>query len=539
MPTEIDLLRVNGLTLSFDDGAMKKDVLKQLSFSLLRGRVTALIGESGSGKSLTAQALLGMLPQEAHVSSGTILFEGEDIRTWSEHLLQSYRGGQVGIVFQDTFGTFDPLYRVGSHFQELYAVHAKLSKSKAKERALQLLGEMQFPDPDRVYRAYPHELSGGMRQRVQLGLALAPEPKLLIADEPTTALDMPIQADILRLISRWNRRTGASVLFITHDLGVVDEIADEVLVMQHGEIVESGSKLDIMTRPAHSHTKALLADYASLSAPNQASLAIGSGSIVKVRDVSKSYRAHHGWGKAKSQINAVRNASFQIGEAELLGLIGESGSGKSTLSRLLLQLDTPDSGSICWCSKTEPRRSVQWVHQDPLASFDPRWTVAQIVGEGLDYGCKLSQDETRARIKHALDSVGLGEEFAGTYPRQLSGGMRQRVALARASIVQPRLLILDEPFASLDMTQQRQMLALLRHMNERQGTAMLFITHDVRAAMLLCHRVMVMRQGEIIEQLPAALLPHSDHPYTKRLLAAIPGFAHSSNKKITKGVICT
>ncbi|MBN3522597.1 nickel ABC transporter ATP-binding protein NikE [Paenibacillus apiarius] len=529
MSAEIDLLRVNELSLSCG-GVLRRDVLKQLSFALSRGKVTALIGESGSGKSMTAQALLGLLPPEAHVRSGAILFEGEDIRMWPERRLQLYRGGQVGIVFQDTFGTFDPLYRVGSHFQELYAVHARLSKSEAKERALQLLGEMQFPDPDRVYRAYPHELSGGMRQRVQLALAIAPNPQLLIADEPTTALDMSVQADILRLITRWNRRTGASVLFITHDLGVVDEIADEVLVMQQGEIVESGSKQDIMTNPAHPHTANLIADYASLSAPNQAIVADGAVSIVEVRDVSKAFRVHRGWGRAGSKVRAVRNASFRIGDAELVGLIGESGSGKSTLSRLLLRLDDPDSGSICWSGITDPRRSVQWVHQDPLASFDPRWTVGRIVGEALDYACKLTKAESSARVKAALDSVGLSGELADIYPRQLSGGMRQRVALARASIVQPRLLVLDEPFASLDMTQQRQMLSLLRHMNETQGTAMLFITHDVRAAMTLCHRIMVMHQGELVEQLPAASLPHSGHPYTKRLLAAIPGFSQKANE---------
>lgn len=522
------LLEVRDLTLTLPSTAgIDDDILTQLSFTLPGRGVTALIGESGSGKSVTAQALLGMLPRGGAITSGSIRFKGEDILKLHPRQLQRYRGSRVGYVFQDTSGTFDPLHRIGRHFAELLAIHTPLPRAEGKERALQLLRDMQLPEPERVYDAYPHELSGGMRQRVQLALALAAEPELLIADEPTTALDMPVQADILRLIRQWSARTGGAVLFITHDLGVVAEIADEVLVMRRGMIVESGPAARVLQRPDHPYTRQLVEDYASFSAPGAKPLPDGPP-VVEACGLTKTYRAGRRWLRRAAPVTAVREASFAIRRGEMVGLIGESGSGKSTLSRLLLELERPDRGTLEWSlagGEGTVGPSVQWVHQDPFASFDPRWRVGRIIGEGLDYQPRRNRVPGSAaeRIRAIARETGLSPDLLDRYPHELSGGMRQRAALARALLLEPRLLILDEPFASLDMTLQRQMLGLIRSWNERTGMAVLFITHDLRAAVHLCHRVMVMYRGELVEQLPASDLSSSDHPYTKRMLASIPG----------------
>lgn len=522
------LLEVRDLTLTLPSTAgIDDDILTQLSFTLPGRGVTALIGESGSGKSVTAQALLGMLPRGGAITSGSIRFKGENILKLHPRQLQRYRGSRVGYVFQDTSGTFDPLHRIGRHFAELLAIHTPLPRAEGKERALQLLRDMQLPEPERVYDAYPHELSGGMRQRVQLALALAAEPELLIADEPTTALDMPIQADILRLIRQWSARTGGAVLFITHDLGVVAEIADEVLVMRRGMIVESGPAARVLQRPDHPYTRQLVEDYASFSAPGAKPLPDGP-LVVEACGLTKTYRAGRRWLRRAAPVTAVREASFAIRRGEMVGLIGESGSGKSTLSRLLLELERPDRGTLEWSlagGEGTVGPSVQWVHQDPFASFDPRWRVGRIIGEGLDYQPRRNRVPGSAaeRIRAIARETGLSPDLLDRYPHELSGGMRQRAALARALLLEPRLLILDEPFASLDMTLQRQMLGLIRSWNERTGMAVLFITHDLRAAAHLCHRVMVMYRGELVEQLPASDLSASDHPYTKRMLASIPG----------------
>lgn len=522
------LLEVSDLTLTLPSTAdTDNDILTSLSFTLPGRGVTALIGESGSGKSVTAQALLGMLPRGGSIASGSIRFKGDDILKLPPRQLQRYRGSRAGCVFQDTGGTFDPLLRIGCHFAELLAIHTRLPRTEAKQRALQLLRDMQLPEPERVYDAYPHELSGGMRQRVQLALALAAEPELLIADEPTTALDMPVQADILRLIRQWSVRTGGTVLFITHDLGVVAEIADEVLVMRRGTMVEAGPAAQVLHHPAHPYTRQLVEDYASFSAPGAKPLADGP-LIIEARGLTKTYRAGRRWLQRATPVPAVREASFAIRRGEMVGLIGESGSGKSTLSRLLLELEQPDRGTIQWARAqggASARTSVQWVHQDPFASFDPRWQVSRIIGEGLDYRPQrnCAAGSAAERIRAIARETGLSPELLDRYPHELSGGMRQRVALARALLLEPSLLILDEPFASLDMTLQRQMLGLIRSWNEKTGMAVLFITHDLRAAAHLCHRVMVMYRGELVEQLPAADLPASDHPYTKRMLASIPG----------------
>ncbi|MBU8880691.1 ABC transporter ATP-binding protein [Bacillus sp. FJAT-29790] len=512
------VLTVENLSVRIQTNKEEQQLLDNMSFVVPAGEIVAIIGESGSGKSMTAKAMLDLLPNGITITSGKVQFLNENVLTMSKNQKQIYRGTQVGFVYQDTYATFDALRTVGQHFSELFSTHTKVSKQDAKKRAIRLLYNMQLSNPERVYESYPYELSGGMRQRVQLALALALDPALLIADEPTTALDTRIQADVLYLIKEWSIRTGGSVLFITHDLGVVAELADSVVVMKNGTIVESASVLKLFDQPVHEHTKQLLHHYRELTNIREQQSADVSELLVTVENVSKAFSKKK-WFR-KQLINAVSDVSFQIQKGEIVGLIGESGSGKSTLSRLLLQLETSEKGKILWHGAPPFRKGVQWVHQDPLASFDPRWNVEKIVGEGLDYWKEKSKNK-QEQVKEVLRKVGLHEDIRSLYPYELSGGMKQRVAIARALLLKPELLILDEPFASLDMSSQARMLSLLQEINQREKTAILFISHDIRAAMALCHRILVMEKGEIVEEANANELSYSTNFYTNRLLSSM------------------
>lgn len=511
-------LTVDNLSVTIQTNKKEQRLLDDVSFVVPAGEIVAIIGKSGSGKSMTAKAILDLLPKGITVSSGTIQFFKEDVLAMDKKQKQHYRGKQVGFVFQDSFGTFDPLRTIGQHFRELFSAHTAVSKHEADERAIRLLFNMQLSNPERVYESYPYELSGGMRQRVQLALALALDPVLLVADEPTTALDTRIQADVLHLIKEWSTRTGGSVLFITHDLGVVAELADSVIVMKNGMIVESAPVMKLFDQPVHEHTRQLLAHNRELTNIQGQQSAITRDPLVTVQNVSKIFSKKK-WFR-KHSINAVNNVSFHIQKGEIVGLIGESGSGKSTTSRLLLQLDTYNKGEIVWHGAPPFRKHVQWVHQDPQASFDPRWNVEKIVGEGLDYWKEKSGNK-REKIKEVLQKVGLNENIRSVYPYELSGGMKQRVAIARALLLEPELLILDEPFASLDMSSQARMLSLLQEINKREKTAILFISHDIRVAMALCHRILVMEKGEIVEEAKANELRSSTNFYTKCLLSSM------------------
>ncbi|MFJ5623371.1 nickel ABC transporter ATP-binding protein NikE [Peribacillus loiseleuriae] len=495
-----------------------QQLLDNVSFVVPSGEIVAIIGESGSGKSITAKAMLNLLPKGIAISSGKIEFLHENVLAMSKKQQQFYRGTQVGFVFQDTYATFDAMRTIGQHFRELFSTHTNLSKQEVKERAIQLLQDMQLQNAENVYESYPFELSGGMRQRVQLALALALDPVLLIADEPTTALDLRIQADVLRLIKDWSIRTGGSVLFITHDLGVVAEMADHVVVMKNGTVIETSPVMNLFDHPVHEHTKQLLHHHRELTNIQEQLHIADSEPLLTVEHVGKAYFKKK-WFR-KHSVQAVSDVSFPIHKGEIVGLIGESGSGKSTLSRLLLQLELYEQGKIIWHGAPPFRKGVQWVHQDPLASFDPRWNVEKIVGEGLDYW-KEKSDNKQQKIKEVLQNVGLHENIRSVYPYELSGGMKQRVAIARALLLQPELLILDEPFASLDMSSQARMLSLLQEINQREKTAILFISHDIRAAMALCHRILVMEKGRIVEEANANELVSSINVYTKSLLASM------------------
>lgn len=394
-----NVLKVNNLSVNFQTTKNDRELLNNISFEVPAGEIVSIIGESGSGKSLTAKAMLDLLPNNMTVSSGTIQFAQQNVLEMNKKEKRQYRRKKIGFVFQDMFGTFDPLRTIGQHFKELYSADPSISKNEAYERAIGLLYNMQLVNPERVYESHPYELSGGMRQRVQLALALSMNPDLLIADEPTTALDTRIQADVLYLIKQWSKRTGGSVLFITHDLGVVAELAHSVIVMKDGRIVESAPVMQLFNEPKHEHTKQLLSHYKKLTNVYDQRSDLPNDPLLSVKSVSKTYSTKK-WFR-KQSVTAVSDANFCIHKGEIVGLIGESGSGKSTLSRLLLHLESSERGDIVWHGQFPFRKRVQWVHQDPLSSFDPRWNVEKIVGEGLDYW-KDESINRQEKIKEVL-----------------------------------------------------------------------------------------------------------------------------------------
>lgn len=511
------LLEVDKLTISKHQQAIVSDV----SFSLRKDTITAMIGMSGSGKSLTVRALIDLLPNGLSIESGAVRFLGESVLSMDRKRRKQYLGKEIGIVFQDTWQTFDPIQTIGRHFLELFSAHSSLSKKAAKEQTLLLLNQVKMPDAQKVFRSFPHELSGGMRQRIQLALAIAMNPSLLIADEPTTALDMETQAEMIHMIKDWQQQTGKSVLFISHDLRVVSEIADEVIVMGEGQIAEYAPADKLLTAPHSPQAKQLLEDYLQLYSFKSTVAQPRHHPIIKLEHVTKHYRKKRWFGH--DLISAVTDVSLQISRGEIVGLIGESGGGKSTLSRLMLQLETCTSGKVLWFGKHSFCSGIQWVHQDPLASFDQRWTTEKIVAEGLDY-TNEQKERKKERVQTVLQQVGLPASAAELYPHQLSGGMRQRVALARALILEPELLILDEPFASLDMSAQAKLISLIQSINEKERVAILFITHDIQIALGICQRIYVMEKGKVVEEADANDILLSATPYTKRLLSCMPGF---------------
>ncbi|MEH7342293.1 ABC transporter ATP-binding protein [Bacillus sp. JJ1532] len=509
------LLEAENLTISLPD----IDLVVNASFRIRKGTITALIGESGSGKSLTARAVIDLLPQEVTVTSGSVTFSGEIVQMMSGKRKREYRGKSLGFVFQDTWQTFDPLRTIGSHFMELFKAHTSLKKREAKEEAIKLLRLVKMKDPVHVFRSYPHELSGGMRQRVQMAIAIALNPTLLIADEPTTALDVKIQFEILSLIRQWQEESGGTVLFITHDLGVVAEMADDVIVMSNGQVIEQASAEELFANPKSDQSKELLENYWLLSDPSMVYPIKEEKPIMGVENVSKTFHKKK-WFRS-DKFEAVRDVTLQIHAGEIVGLIGESGGGKSTLARLMLSLETCSKGTVSWYGQKELRRGVQWVHQDPIASFDPRWTVEKVVGEGFDYW-KKGEGNKKEEVAAVLQKVELPSFAMSLYPHELSGGMRQRVALARALLVEPELIVLDEPFANLDMSSQARMISLIQSLNELEEMAIFFISHDIRAAMALCQRIFVMNEGRIVEELPSDELCQSKNEYTQALLSYMP-----------------
>ena len=520
------LLTIEGLTVSLPPGADRPNAVEDVSFSLDAGEILCIVGESGSGKSISAAALTGLLPRGLPVTAGRIEFEGRNLLACSPAEMRALRGARIATVFQEPMTALNPLMRVHDQVAEVMQVHGR----PVGRRVTELLEAVGLPDPARIARSYPHALSGGQRQRVMIAAALALEPAILIADEPTTALDVTTQKQILALIREIQSRRGTGVLFITHDFGVVAEIADRVAVMQRGRIVEQGPAASVLNAPQHPYSRALIAAVPH-RAPQARPDATGEP-VLELVGVGKTYRTG-GLFSAGRTVAAVQAASLQIRRGETLGLVGESGSGKSTLARCVVRLIVADQGAIRFgatdlrpLSRTawKPyRKRIQMVFQDPFASLNPRRKVRDILIEGpIAHG--VPRSEARARAAELLALVQLDPGAADRFPHEFSGGQRQRIGIARALAMQPELLIADEPVSALDVSVQAQILALLEDLRVRLGLTMLFITHDLRVAAQICDRVAVMRRGQIVEQgSTATVFAQPAHEYTRMLLDSVPG----------------
>ena len=527
------LLRVRDLAVRFPgrDGAPVQ-AADGVSLDLAAGRVVAIVGQSGSGKSVTARALVGLVGGNATVRASELSLDGTDLRSLSERGWRRVRGRRIGFVLQDALQSLDPLKRVGSEVGEVLREHRLAARAERAARVEALLAEVGVPDPAVRARQFPHELSGGLRQRALIASAIAAGPSVLIADEPTTALDVTVQAQVLDVL-RQLRDAGTGILLISHDLAVVSQLADEVLVMHGGRVVEHGERAAVLSAPQHQHTRDLLAAVPSRppstpSAPGTTPDEAERTAVVVARGLRKTYRLPDG-----SELVAVRSADLDLPEGLVTGVVGESGSGKSTLAAMLLGLTPPTEGTVEYDGRpfsqlTEARRrplrrEIGLVPQDPFGSFDPRSRVGGIVEEPLILHASLNRTERRDRVLEQLAEVGLGPELLRRTPFELSGGQRQRVAIARALITSPRVLVCDEPLSALDATVQAQILDLLGEMSRRRRLTMLFISHDLGVVRRVSDRVVVMKDGDIVESGPAdALFADPRHPYTRDLLAAVP-----------------
>jgi peptide/nickel transport system ATP-binding protein len=525
------VLELEKLTIALPPGADRANAVSDIDLKLRAGKVTCLIGESGSGKSLVARSILGLLPgPHVRISSGRILFEGHDLACAPQNKMRDIRGARIGMIFQEPMTALNPLHTIGRQLDEVLRIHTPLGKAARRARVLELIDSVHLPEPLRILRSYPHQLSGGQRQRAMIAMALLLNPRLLIADEPTTALDVTTQAQILYLIRELQREHGTSVLFITHDFGVVADIADEVAVLQRGTLVERGIAGSVLGAPSHPYTKALIAAVPKL-APPVARPANTQAFIVEARDVAKTYGARGLFGGRVTR--ALAGVTVQLRRGETLGLVGESGSGKSTLARAITRLMPIDSGEIllggahiAQFSRRELRpirKRVQMVFQDPYASLDPRQRVIDIIAEGpIIHGTPAVK--ARQEAQALLGLVGLDASAAQRFPHEFSGGQRQRIGIARALALHPEVLVADEPVSALDVSVQGQVLALLADIKARLHLSMLLVTHDLRVALQVCDRIAVMKQGEVVEVAPTAeIFFNPQHAYTRALFAAVPG----------------
>ena len=528
-------LRLESLDVTFETPQGEVRAVRDLSLSVAPGECLGVVGESGAGKSQSFLAVMGLLGRNARVS-GRALFAGVDLLTLSRAGLDRIRGSRIGMVFQDPMTSLTPHVRVGDQIAEPIAHHRGASRAAALQRALELLRQVHVTDPERRLRQYPHELSGGMRQRVMLAIALACEPSLLIADEPTTALDVTIQAQILSLLVELKQAQRMAMILITHDMGAVAGVADRVAIMNQGRLLEIGSTGAVFKSPQQQYTRSLLASVARIDArePVPAEGARTAASALALTDIRVEFPITTGWLAAPRVLRAVEGVSLQVAAGEALGIVGESGSGKSTLARTALRLLPPDSGQIVWLGRRvddlsarelKPlRRDVQVIFQDPLASLDPRMTVSQIVAEPLQvHRPALGAPERQAEVIEALTQVRLDPALAHRYPHELSGGQCQRVGLARAMILRPRVLICDEPVSALDVTVQEEIVALLADLKRRSGLAMVLISHNLAVVRQLCERILVLYLGKMMEQgCAASVYSEPLHPYTRELLACVP-----------------
>ena len=524
------LLSVRDLSVAFHQGGATSVAVDHVSFDLMPGEVVALVGESGSGKSVTANSILKLLPYPAASHpSGKILFDGKDMLTLPERALRAVRGNDITMIFQEPMTSLNPLHTIERQIGEILELHQAITGAEARARTLELLLQVGIREPEKRLKAYPHELSGGQRQRVMIAMALANRPKLLIADEPTTALDVTVQAQILELLSDLKNRHGMSMLFITHDLGIVRKFADRVCVMTKGKIVETGTVEQVFTDPQHAYTRHLLAAEPKGEPPlsDASKPVVMQGDDIKVWFPIKAGLMR----KVVDHVKAVDGIDITLRAGQTVGVVGESGSGKTTLGLALSRLIASE-GRISFIGQSidsysyemmKPLRNrLQVVFQDPYGSLSPRMSVGEIVAEGLKvHERQLSADERDTRVAQALEEVGLDPATRWRYPHEFSGGQRQRIAIARAMVLKPRFVMLDEPTSALDMSVQAQVVDLLRDLQARHELAYLFISHDLKVVKALANDVIVMRNGKVVESGPAAgIFADPQQEYTKALLAA-------------------
>jgi len=532
------VLEIKDLSVRLPKGSDRPFAVEGLSLTVGKGEIVCVVGESGSGKSVTAQAVMGLLPKgQLTYDQGSIRLLGEEVTTQSEAGLRRMRGQRMSMIFQEPMTALNPVERFFFNFSEMMEIHTAFSASERRERVLDVMNAVHLPEPDRMIDSFPHQLSGGQRQRIMIATGLVLDPALLIADEPTTALDVTTQAQILRLIAELQERRGTGVLFITHDFGVVAEIAHRVVVMQRGRVVETGARDDLLRHPREDYTRMLVRAVPTLDPPPRA---VSTGVVaVRTEKLCKTYRSG-GLFQTKREVTAAVDVSLELRQGETLGVVGESGSGKSTVARCVARLIRPDSGAIRIGdldiaqlperTLRPHRKRVQIVFQDPYRSLNPRRTVGESIIEGpLNFG--VSRPDALAKARQMMALVGLAPDAVERYPHQFSGGQRQRIAIARALVMEPTLLIADEAVSALDVSVQTQVLALLDDVRKRFDLALLFITHDLRVAAQICDRVAVMQRGVVVEQgRTVELFANPRHPYTKALFDAAPGRGYAFNK---------
>jgi peptide/nickel transport system ATP-binding protein len=570
LPEELDLLRVEDLRISIALQRAGLEVVKGVSFRVPAGKTVALVGESGSGKSIIAQSILGILPRVARITGGHNNLRDKKCVGGAADIaaldpdgsdMQALRGGRIAMIFQEPMTSLSPLHRIGNQVEEALVLHRELEGRTARAMTEDMLKLVDFPDPARVYDMYPMELSGGMRQRAMIAMALICHPALLIADEPTTALDVTVQAQVLGLLKDLQERLGMSMLLITHDLGVVANMADEVVVIYHGEVMETGSVSDIFREPGHAYTRGLMRAVPDLDTPRDAKLEalreldqdipdsmlqrrharVKAGApLVSVRNLSKAFAIRKGnwWGVGEAKkVLAVNDVSFDVRFGECFGIVGESGSGKSTVSKLLMRAIPADHGTMrfdngqlkCNIEELEGaelkefRKHIQIVFQDPFSSLSPRSTVLNILREPLEIHHMGSARQITQMAKELMGLVGLPPTYLNRYPHSFSGGQRQRIGIARALALSPDLLICDEPVSALDVSVQAQIVNLLKRFQSELGLTLIFISHNMAVVKYIADRIAVMRKGRIVEIAPCeALFADPVHPYTRKLLTAVP-----------------
>ena len=556
-----NLLSINNLSISFFSNKEEKEIIHNISYYLNTNEILGIVGESGSGKSVSSLAILGLLPKRiSKITNGSILFNGQDLTQLSNKKFQEIRGHTIAMIFQEPMSSLNPSMTCGKQVQEILLQHTNLSKKEAKEETVLLFEKVKLPLPERVYNAYPHEISGGQKQRVMIAMAIACKPKILIADEPTTALDVTVQKDIILLLKQLQKDEDMSIIFISHDLSLVSEIADRVLVMYQGKIVEQGNVSDIFKNPKHTYTKALLsskpslnnrlkrlptikdylneqpkAEYITKEQRHESHKKLYKNApILEVVNLEKEYVSKSGWFSKPESFKAVNSVSFKLFEGETLGLVGESGCGKSTLANTILLLDKATKGSILYngkdittLSKIETRKlrkDIQIIFQDPYASLNPRISVGKAITEPMKvHNIGTNDTQRKTLVLDLLEKVGLDHSSFDRYPHEFSGGQRQRIGIARAIALEPKLIICDESVSALDISVQAQVLNLLNDLKENFKFTYIFISHDLAVVKYMSDQLIVMNKGEIEEMADADIIYNSpEKEYTKKLIHAIP-----------------